>query len=289
MINFLKTSNKAKPAVDLVRSMFLGFFDFVRINDDEELGLAEFLVAEGVLLRDEENKKDFKMSSVFVDGLIRKRVIPVLYKSCPIVPVPQTYEGSLKILNTLIEAIRCFDKTIICNAFNRSFKTALVKVDGCHNVKVPRESVYDTELNRILVNWIVKECNFEVTGQWHLIHADNDEKDKHYYSDIIIMSQHQTAVLELLATATKKELDEHFERVLNYAEMLSANEIWIVNFTCEDDATKKPHWPPNGRKFESVNVVYFFHDRNFENVRMSARYISSGTFSYITDQVIQLQ
>ena len=162
--------------------------------------------------------------------------------------------------------------------------------DSCRNVKVLQKSIYDTELNRILVNWIVKECNFEVTGQWHLIdHADNDEKDKHYYSDIVIISLHQTVVLELLATATKNDLNEHFERVLNCAKMLSANDIWIVNFTCEDDATKKPHWPPNDGKFESVNVVHFFHDRKFENVRMSARYISSGTFSYITDQVIQLQ
>jgi hypothetical protein len=277
----------AKEALDLLRSVFLGVFDFVQIHDIKERRLADFLTAEGVLMRENVNEFSYRMSSIFVDGLIRREVISGLYNSRPTVPVPQTDDGSLNVLDALIEAIRCFDKTIICNAFNRSFKTALVKVDGRQNKKVPRESVYDTELNRILVNWIVKECNFEVTGQWH--HADNDEKDKQYYSDIIIMSLHQTVVLELLASATKNELNQHFERVLNYAEMLSANDIWIINFTCEDDATKKPHWPPNDGKFESVNVIHFFHDRKFENVRMSARYISSGTFSYITDQVIQLQ
>jgi hypothetical protein len=250
----------SKEALDLLRSIFLGFFDFVQIYDTKERRLADFLTAEGVLMRGE-NEFSYRMSSIFVDGLIRREVIPVSYKSRPAVPVPQIYEGSLKILDALIEAIRCFDKTIIRNAFNRSFKTALVKVDGCHNVKVPRESVYDTELNRILVNWIVKECNFEVTGQWHLIdHVDNDEKDKHYYSDITIMSQHQKVVLELLASATKNELNKHFVRVLNYAEMLSADDIWIVNFTCEDNATKQSYWPPNDGNFESVNVVHFFHD-----------------------------
>ncbi len=280
----------AKEAMDFLRSVFLGFLDFVQIHDVEERRLADYLTAQGVLMTENENNFSYRMSSIFVDGLIRREVIPLLYKSYPTVPVPQTDEGSLKVLDALIEAIRCFDKTIICNAFNRSFKTALVKVDGCQNKKVPRESVYDTELNRILVNW-VKECNFGVTGQWHLIdHADNDKKDKHYYSDIVITSQHQTVVLELLASATKNELNKHFERVLNYAEMLSADDIWIVNFTCKDDATKEPHWPPNDGNFESVNVAHFFHDQKFENVRMSARYISSpGTFSYITDQVIQLQ
>ncbi|CAB4378939.1 unnamed protein product [Rhizophagus irregularis] len=121
------------------------------------------------------------MSSVLIDRLIRQDVISGLYKSRPTVPVPQTREGSLKIIDTLIEVIRCFDKTIIHNAFKRSFKKALVEVDGCLHTKVPRESVYDTELYRILVNWIVKECNFVVTGQHHLIdHVDNDEKGKHY-------------------------------------------------------------------------------------------------------------
>ena len=94
-------------------------------------------------MRANENEFSYRMSSMFVDGLIQQQVIPELYKSCPTVPVLQTYEGSLKILDVLIEAIRCFDKTTICNAFNRSFKTALVKVDGYHNVKVPQESVYD--------------------------------------------------------------------------------------------------------------------------------------------------
>ncbi|PKC73339.1 hypothetical protein RhiirA1_522996 [Rhizophagus irregularis] len=230
---------KAKEALDLLRSVFLGFFDFVQIEATEERRLADFLTTMGVLVRDNENKFSYKMSSMLIDRLIRRDVISELYNSRPTVPVPQTHEGSLKIIDTLIEAVRCFDKTIIHNAFKRSFKKALVEVDGYLHTKVPRESVYDTELYRILVNWIVNECNFVVTGQHHLIdHVDNDEKGKHYYSDITIMSEDQTAVLELLASATKNELNEHFERILNYAEMLSANDIWIVNFTCEDNATK---------------------------------------------------
>jgi hypothetical protein len=148
-----------------------------------------------VLTRDEKTKNRYKMSSVFIDGLIRRRIIPLIYPSLLTIPVPQTDEGSLKTLDTLREAIRYFDKTIIINSFKRSFKTALVTVNGRRNMRVPRESVYNTELNRILVNWIVKENMFEVTGQWHLIeHADND---KHNYSDIIIMSAYQKVVLEL--------------------------------------------------------------------------------------------
>jgi hypothetical protein len=62
----------------------------------------------------------------------------------------------------------------------------------------------------------------------------DNKRNKLLYSDIVITADHQRIVLELLATATKNDLDEHFERVLKYAELLSADNIWIVHFTCED-------------------------------------------------------
>ena len=105
------------------------------------------------------------------------------------------------------------------------------------------------------------------------------------YSDIVITTDRQKIVLELLATATKKDLDEHFERVLKYAELLSADDIWIVHFTCEDGyATQKLQWPPD----DKINVVHFFHDRML-NVIINARYIgSAGTIEYIVDKVVPL-
>jgi len=142
--------------------------------------------------------------------------------------------------------------------------------------------VYDTELSRILVNWLVDGGGYEVTGQWHIVEKRDGEKNKHSYSDIVITTDRQKIVLELLATATKKELDEHFERVLKYADLLSANEIWIVHFTCEDGYSKKLQWPSDDR----INVVHFFHDRMF-NVLINARYAdSTGTIEYIVDQAV---
>src|SRR3954453_1335532 len=79
MVTTLK-KKETRPAIELLRSVFLGFFDFVPINDPEEKRLAEFLTAEGVLMRDEMKKNNFRMSSIFIDDLIRQQVIPVLYK-----------------------------------------------------------------------------------------------------------------------------------------------------------------------------------------------------------------
>jgi len=35
-------------------------------------------------------------------------------------------------------------------------------------------------------------------------------------------------VLELLATATRTQLDEHFVQAIEYGNKLSAEEVWIV-------------------------------------------------------------
>ncbi|CAB4489018.1 unnamed protein product [Rhizophagus irregularis] len=111
-------------------------------------------------------------------------------------------------------AIQFFDKDIISSAFDRSYKIA-------------------DDL------WVASRLMD--SGIWHL------------YSDIVITADRQRIFLELLATATKNDLDEHFERVLKYAKLLSADDIWIVHFTCEDGyAAQKLHWPSN----DKINVVH---------------------------------
>ncbi|CAB4476452.1 unnamed protein product [Rhizophagus irregularis] len=261
MIEMLNKTN-AKPAIDLLRTRFLGFFDNVRIFSDEGEKL-EFLVDEGVLIEGKNYLSEFKMSSAFVDGLIQRQVIPNVYKSSPESAVPQKDDDdeSLDILNILQTAIQFFDKDIISNAVN--FANNLY-TGSQKNIKV-----------------------VEVTGR-HLVKSYGDKEGKYKYSsNIVIITEHQKTVLELLATATEKELNEHSERVLEYAEKLSVNDIWLVHFTREDGyANQKLQWPSDNR----INVVHFFHDSKFENVLMNVRYIdSSGTIKYIVDQVIPLQ
>jgi hypothetical protein len=117
MVKILIEKKEAKNAVKLLWSTFLGYFGFVTISDFEKLKLAEFLTAEEVLLRDEINTDNFKMSSIFVDDLIRQQVIPVLYKSIPTSAVPLNEDNSLDTLKILQTAIQFFDKDIISNAF----------------------------------------------------------------------------------------------------------------------------------------------------------------------------
>ncbi|KAF0519593.1 transcriptional regulator [Gigaspora margarita] len=277
-----------RPAIELLRSAFLGFFDFEPIHSLKERKLAEFLTAEGVLIRDEVVPYNFRMSSIFVDDLIRREVIPVLYESAPICAVPRK-GNSLDTLKILQMAIQFFDKPIIFNGFTRSFKIAhALYVDGEKKRQVPREGIYDSELNRVLINWLAINNGIQVTGQWHLIESHTNEKDEHTYSDIVITTKRQIIVLEILATASESDLNNHFEIVLAYANKLFADDIWIVHFTCEDrySAThEKLQWPSDSR----INVIHCYHNEMLKDVLMNIRYVdSSGIVKYITNQRVEL-
>ncbi|UZO20392.1 uncharacterized protein OCT59_012816 [Rhizophagus irregularis] len=134
----------------------------------------------------------------------------------------------------------------------------------------PQKDIPYKELYRVLWNWL-SGFGFQITGQWHLINRnDNNGRNKHSYSDIVITSPRaQVIVLELLATATVGELSEHYNRVLNYARLLSANESWIVHFTCEDDYNEKSHWPSDGLLQQELSVAHFYHDTDFRRVDMT--------------------
>ncbi|CAB4392752.1 unnamed protein product [Rhizophagus irregularis] len=135
MIDMLKDKN-AKPAIDLLQSRFSGVLDFVTIYDDVEDQLAQFLVAKGVLIRNEMTKYAYKMSSSLIDMLIWQRVIPLVYKSSPESAVPKNCD-LLDIPNILQMAIQFFNKDIIPSAFDRSYKVADdLYVNGIKNIHI---------------------------------------------------------------------------------------------------------------------------------------------------------
>ncbi|PKC15586.1 hypothetical protein RhiirA5_494443 [Rhizophagus irregularis] len=216
------------------------------INVTTDINSAEYLAYEGVLVPGE-HAGFFKLSS----------------------PLDSQY---LDTLFTLKFAVKSFDKDIISLASFRSFKTAKVRVNGKRNQHVPRESVYDAELYRILRNCL-GVANFEVTGQWHLI--SNGDK-KHRYSDIVIDTPFdEKIVLELLATADTNDLDEPFQRALDYARLFSATETWIVHFTCEDNYVEQPHWPSRSQLQTNLNVAHFYHDHLFTKINLIAGWWSN--------------
>ncbi|CAG8574194.1 8344_t:CDS:1 [Funneliformis mosseae] len=143
---------------------------------------------------------------------------------------------------------------------------------------------------RLLVNWLRKIHGYEITGQWHLEQVRNYGDYHHFYCDLTIKkpdNPHPVARLELLATASISKLNGHFEQVFKYAERLCPQEVWVIHFSCEDFVVTNPYWP--GKRFQDkgLNVAHFWHNRDFSNVKMSARFRNvTGKFHEILDEQI---
>ncbi|CAG8476886.1 13308_t:CDS:1, partial [Racocetra fulgida] len=95
------------------------------------------------------------------------------------------------------------------------------------------------------------------------------------------------AILELVATGSVSKLKKHFGQVLEYADKLCPREVWIVHFSREDSSTSDPYWPCENLQNGRFNIIHFWHDQNFSNVRMSSRFRdATGKFCEIKDEQI---
>ncbi|CAG8843893.1 8063_t:CDS:1, partial [Racocetra persica] len=161
--------------------------------------------------------------------------------------VPLRVDKSIDILEMLKLAVCTFDQATIALGSSHAYKRSNnLRVNSEPNAKVPRESVYDSEMYRVLQNWLKIINNFRVTGQWHLEQVGEDGDYHHLYCDLAISKNdfsNPVAVLELLATASPPKLDEHFEQIFKYAQQLSPLEVWVVHFSCEDGIVENPYWP----------------------------------------------
>ena len=207
------------------------------------------------------------------------------------VDIPLRNNGSIDVLDILKTAVRDFDQGTIALGSSRSYKSSNhIYVNSEHFIKVPRESTYDAEMYWVLANWLRKFHGFEITGQWHLEQVCDDGNYHHLYCDLTIKkpdSSHPEALLELLATASISKLNGHFEQVFKYTEQLRPQEIWIVHFSREDFVVSDPYWPCKKLQERGLNVVHFWHDKEFKNVRMSARFRDiTGKFRDIIDKPI---
>ncbi|CAJ0768904.1 6736_t:CDS:2 [Entrophospora sp. SA101] len=238
------------------------------------------------------NKKaDVKKVNSLWDKAIKQFIIPEISCFLPDEDVPLRANKTVDILEVVNLAVRTLDQKTIALGSTRAYKNSNnLRVDSKFNEKVPRESVYDTEMYRILLNWLAKVHNFEITSQWHLEQICEDGDYHHLYCDLTIKKSddpYPVAVLELLATASPPQLEKHFEQVFKYAEKFCPLEVWIVHFSREDTIVTDPYWPCSKLQDRGLNVVHFWHNKEFTNVRMSSRSLNAtGNFSETIDEQI---
>ena len=177
-------------------------------------------------------------------------------------------------LNTLQEALKFFDRDHIRLAADTSFKLSRsLRVNGFSNKRVPRESVYDQEMIRILSNWLVIQHKYSVTGQWHTVDytMQGNPEGKHKFLDIVIKKPgEQTIVLEFLATGEKSFIENHVEKTPEYKSRISADVAWVIHFTCEDDYLGHAYWPSDKLLNDGIYMVHIWHNADFTEVLTSA-------------------
>ncbi|RUS18183.1 hypothetical protein BC937DRAFT_89064 [Endogone sp. FLAS-F59071] len=278
----LLSKESSRDANNLLRTYFLGYRGEVILYDTPNHILAIFLVGEGILLPAEGagNEMAFKMSSPYMDSLIRRRILPSLDKFAPKkAPIKRTNE-TYDVLQLVLDAVKYFNKDILCNAFIHAYKTPRYgKVEGRTFQNVPRESVYDSELYRVLICWLVDLYGMRVTGQWHATTVADpnnlDSKLEHEFFDIVIstrITQQPHIILELMASGVKNEVQEHYDKALKYGSHVENPEVWVIHFTCLDDVTVQPHLQSESELNQGLNVAHFWHNRVFTKLRLWARW-----------------
>ena len=256
LVTSLRTE-RAQNAVQLYRTRFAGFLEDVDLSESDQI-LADFLTAQGALSRRVAEEPKYRVASPLIDALVTLQVIPNQFPIAPMIPVPII----LDIPFVLTEVLKCFDKDLIQSAYSCSFKTSMVPVNGSYHSQVPRESIYDTELMRILCNWL-RRGGWSVTGRWHLKTPDG----KHKYSDAVLQKgEHSPIVLEFVATADAKTIRAHIEKTPGYMGLLSADEGWVIHFTCEDGFT--PTWQTPDELSRGVNVIHVSHREAFKKITL---------------------
>lgn len=195
-------------------------------------------------------------------------------------PLPLRSDSSIDIIKIVEYVIPRLNAKTIHLGSSRSFKSSKhLRVDSSNYAQVPRESIYDAEMYRVLVDWLTYHHKIDVTGQWHLENVGSDGYYHHSYCDLSLNYadvDKPIAILELLATASNPVLLRHFEQIFLYGNQLNTNNLWIIHFSREDNILSSPLWPSTTLLEKGLNVIHIWHNNNFSHVRMSAIYTDTS-------------
>lgn len=273
----------AHDAVALLYYYFLGYLGPVYVGSEKEKKLANFLTAEGVLHRLDRLRSEYQMSSAFVDGFLRTKLIPVKFPA-PHPPASPVANNDVIVVDILRTALQFFNRNLLQTVCCSSSKIVDVPVCGHRGERVLDQGVYETELARILSSWLGSSDAWSVAVEWHS-YLDG------IHPNIILTKGtpiERTIILEVAATLDAVSVQSQISRAIKYKDLLHADEAWLVHMTREDDY--EPVWQSSDELARGMNVVHFQHDLRFSNITMNARWRDSkGQNCQIMNEVIELK
>jgi hypothetical protein len=216
--------------------------------------LARYLAAEGALTA-VEGGTSFKMRAPLIRSLLINKVLPLVNRPIPNVPVPFDKSGHVMMAQLIELALKYFDRKSMRDG--RLAKKTLAPKSN--SVYAPQEDVYQTDLLFVLKKWLPEDV--QVLSQPIAMMEKGERPGRPRHSDILIVSRQQKILLELVAQTDLKGVEEHIRRAERDATVLGAEEAWILHFTTGDFGDK---WPSQSLEVPkssiAVHVMDIQHD-----------------------------
>eukprot|EP01128_Nolandella_sp_AFSM9_P007604 TRINITY_DN421_c0_g1_i5.p1 TRINITY_DN421_c0_g1~~TRINITY_DN421_c0_g1_i5.p1 ORF type:complete len:618 (+),score=132.83 TRINITY_DN421_c0_g1_i5:76-1929(+) len=254
-----KTDEQLKAARELLYHRFLPNKHSVELYDSTERRLASFLASEGALRHVTE--EEYEIPSPLIRSILSQEVVKEMEGlPVPTEPVPFTPDGALRVLPLLKTVVSHFNKLLLQSSVRESFK--ICQLAGLNGEYVPQEAVYQSEMERVLASWLPSSAS--VIPQYHT--GGRSRCDL-----VLIPSPKHRLVLELVASSTIQDIEEHFSRALAYANVIGAPHCWVVHFTVKEESENFVY--PYPSQDSGVQVMHIHHNLEFSTV----------TFKYVDD------
>jgi len=213
-----------------------------------------------------------QIPSPLIRSIIFSQVISFVGRSrkLPSEPIPFLLAGrSIDVLAMLKSALLCFDVPFVQSSVRQCYKIS--QVSGLRDVEVPKEEVYQAELQRLLSMWL---HGVSVIPQHNM--GGNSRCDL-----VISPLPSHRIVVELVATVPINGVVDHFSQVRDYCNILQAQYAWVFHFTmkAEDENFKYPYPDP----LSGVQVLHIYHNYDFDNVRV--QYMNSEK-KIVTEDIV---
>jgi hypothetical protein len=267
--------NKNKEIVKNARGIFK---EKIILNEeyfylDPSIDHVKFLLNEGLVIPYGDVYNYFKITSPMIKDLFG--VLLIEKSNTPDVKINLNDFKFEKILEITLKNFNINQLTKYyeyCSKINEDQQTLT-----CNGLK---ESIYQYELTSIFRNWFSNEI---------CVQASTESLKK--FPDIFLFCKNKFKIILVLLsnerytkTVHEKEVDSsilgHIKRTFNYGKKFNAIP-WIINFVTLQkieyfDQIKYPG-ENNDDNNNNVNIVYIFHDKNFDNIKMKFTKIGEET------------
>jgi hypothetical protein len=172
------------------------------------------------------------MRTILFDRVVRK----LTSRPVPNSPPPMS-NNTLDICALLKTAILSFDSSFVADS-----KRSSSKIIG--NETIPQEAAYQAELERILRCWLPNSVK---------VITQHNFAGRKICSIVILPSRDERIVLEIVVSETAN-IEEHFFRAREYANILHAKECWALYITTDSEI--KCPTPDDSLDIKVLNVYH---------------------------------